>query len=154
MFSFFRQKKQNEVRGCIQWILNRTTPNVQVLQELRVEPRYNRSIAIVLVPWDEEPLVDNATYAVVQDLSDYGARIIVQQPIPTTELLCCFVLEEVRYLLGTVRQARPLGGGFLQCGIQFDETIAKSDHLCFQELQTLFDGLNPVEESACESATA
>ena len=153
MFSFFRQKKQNDVRDCIQRILNRTAPKIQVLQELRVEPRYSRSVAIVLVPWEDEPLVDQATYALVQDLSDYGARIIVQQPIRMPELLCCFALDEIRYLLGTVRQARPLGGGFWQCGISFHETVVASEYFRLEEMQSLFDGLNPVE-SDCETATA
>jgi hypothetical protein len=147
MFSFFRQKKQNDVRDCIQRILNRTAPRTQVLQDLRVEPRYQRSVAIVLIPWNEEPLVDQAAFALVQDLSDYGARMIAQQPIEASEYVCCFALDEMRYLRGEVRRARPLGGGFWQCGINFLETIMPGEHLQLEELQPMYDSLSPSDEA-------
>jgi hypothetical protein len=147
MFSFFRQKKQNELRDCIQRILNRSAPRMPTSGDLRREPRYKRSVAIVLIPWDEEPLVEHASYALVQDLSDRGARIIAQKPILVPELLCCFAVDNIRFLRGTVRQARPLGGGFWQCGINFHETILATDHCRLDELQPLFDGLNPTEDA-------
>lgn len=148
MFSFFRQKKQNDLRDCIQRILNRSAPRMRTSEELRLEPRYSRSVAIVLIPWDDEPLVEHASYALVQNLSDRGARIIAQKPILVPELLCCFAVENVRFLRGTVRQAGPLGGGFWQCGIKFNETVSAADHCRLEELQPLFDGLNPTEDAA------
>jgi hypothetical protein len=141
MFSFFRQKQQNEVRDCIQRILNRSRPKRQAVPDLRLEPRYSRSVAIILIPWDDEPLVDHAAYALVQNLSDRGARIIAQKPILVERLLCCFALDGVRFLSGTVRQAAALGGGFWQCGITFNEAIALGDHPILERLQPLWEGL-------------
>src|SRR4029079_5617042 len=142
MFSFFRQKQQNEVRDCVQRILNRSRPKRDGTPELRLEPRYSRSVAVILVPWDEEPLVEHAAYALVQNLSDPRARIIVQKPILVPRLLCCFALDDVRFLLGTVQQASALGGGFWQCGIRFSETIALGDHPSLERLQPLWEGLD------------
>ena len=141
MFSFFGQKKQNEVRDCVQRILNRSRPTRQGVDELRLEPRYSRSVAVVLVPWDSEPLVEHASYGLVQDLSDYGARIIAQRPILVPQLLCCFAVDGDQLLLGNVRRAGPLGGGFWQCGIKFMETIPPVAHFRLEELQPLLDGL-------------
>jgi hypothetical protein len=155
MFSFFRQKKQNELRACVQGILNRSAPRLRTSGDLRLEPRYSRSVAIVLIPWDEEPLVEHASYALVHDLSDRGARIIAQKPILVPELLCCFAVDNTRMLRGsTVGQARPLGGGFWQCGVKFQEVILDTDYLQLEELQPLFEGLNPTEDAASESAVA
>jgi hypothetical protein len=141
MFSFFGQKKQNEVRDCVQRILNRSRPARQSAHEHRLEPRYCRSVAVVLVPWDSEPLVEHASYGLVQDMSDYGARIIAQRPILVPQLLCCFAVEGVQLLLGGVRRAGPLGGGFWQCGIKFAETIQPAAHFRLDELQPMMDGL-------------
>jgi hypothetical protein len=152
MFSFFRQKKQNDVRDCVQRILNRSAPRMQSSEELRLEPRYSRSVAIVLIPWDTEPFIEHASYALVQDLSDRGARIIAQKPILVPELLCCFAVDEIRFLRGSVRRARPLGGGFWQCGIKFQETVLSTDFCRFEELQPLFDSLNPTEEAVAAIA--
>jgi hypothetical protein len=154
MFSFLRQKKQNEVRDSIQRILNLSASRVQVTNEVRLEPRYSRSVAVILIPWDSEPLVEHATFALVQDLSDYGARIVAQQPILVPRLLCCFAVDQLRFLLGEVRQAAPLGGGFWQCGISFRETIHIAEHLRLEQLQPMFDGLNPNEEAALDTAEA
>ena len=148
MFSFFRQKKQNDIRDCVQRILNRSAPRMQTSEDLRLEPRYSRSVAIVLIPWDGEPLVEHASYALVQDLSDRGARIIAQKPILVPELVCCFAVDNIRFLRGAVRQARPLGGGFWQCGISFQETVLATDYYRLEDLQPLFDSLNPSEDVA------
>ena len=152
MFSFFRQKKQNEVRDCIQRILNRSRPKRHVTPDLRLEPRYSRSVAVILIPWDVEPLVEHSTYALVQDLSDRGARIIAQKPILVSQLLCCFATDSVRFLLGTVRQAGPIGGGFWQCGIKFHELISIGDHPRLQQLLPLLNGLNPAADVPSEVA--
>jgi hypothetical protein len=141
MFSFFGQKKQNEVRDCIQRILNRSKPTRQTVDEHRLEPRYCRSVAVVLVPWDSEPLLEHASYGLVQDMSDFGARIIAQRPILVPHLLCCFAVEGFQLLLGNVRRADPIGGGFWQCGIKFMETIQPKAHLRLDELQSMMDGL-------------
>ena len=85
MFSFFNQKKQNEVRDCLQRILNRSKPTRETLDEHRLEHRYSRSVAVVLVPWDSEPLLDHASYGLVQDMSDFGAGIIAQRPMVTPQ---------------------------------------------------------------------
>jgi len=141
MFSFFGQKKQNKVRDSIQRILNRSKPTRKSAHEHRLEPRYCRSVAVVLVPWDSEPLVDHASYGLVQDMSDYGARIIAQRPILVPQLLCCFAIEGAQLPLGSVRRAVPIGGGFWQCGIKFTETIPPTAHFRLDELQSLMDGL-------------
>jgi hypothetical protein len=142
MFSFFRQKKQNEVRDCVQRILNRSAPNPSEFEDLRLDPRYDRSVPVILIPWDREPLVEHACYALVQNLSDFGARLIAQKPILVEELLCCFAVDDVQFLLATVQRSKPLGGGFWECGIRFSESITPAAHLRLDDLQPFVEGLS------------
>jgi hypothetical protein len=155
MFAFLRQKRQNEVRACIHGILNNSVPRRTNPVDQRVEPRYNRSVAVIQIPWDGEPLIDHAVYGLVQNLSDRGARIIAQKPILVDQVLCAFAVDQVRFLLGSVRQASPLGGGFWQCGVKFTDLINGSDHPSLEELNSLYAGLSPhapAGETALQSA--
>lgn len=133
------KQTREELRSLLNRITDLTNPNVPPLDgEFRAENRSNRSIPVLLVPWqDERPLVDEATTALTKDFSDRGLALVLHQPLHVERVVVGFLLSrdshdllggEPRFLVGNVVQNVALGGGYWQLGLELSEVITTSDN--------------------------
>ena len=145
MYSFEDNKKQMDVRGFVQRVANASTPNFPTPEgQIRVENRYNRTLPVVLLPWeDDRPAVDSPTYAITKDISDVGLALVKREPVATGRFAFGFWLGAPYYVLGDVRQCVPIGGGFWQVGVHMTEMVNLADIEDRVQLEQLATHLDP-----------
>lgn len=133
------KKTREELRSLLHRITDLTNPNLPPLDgEFRTESRSNRSIPVLVVPWeDDRPLVDETTTALTKDFSDRGLALILHQPFHVEQVVVGFLLSrdsrellggEPRFLLGDVVQNVALGGGYWQLCLELSEVLTTSDN--------------------------
>jgi hypothetical protein len=145
MFSFTKRRKQTEVREYLQRLLNRTTPVVAQPDE-RAEDRYSRSIAVIVVPWTDGPVLRESTFALVHNLSDRGAGIVTDQNRQVDQVLCGFWVDGLQFVLAKVRSKTPVGGGYWLVGVEFSELVTLAECPDLEPLCILAAGLMPPQE--------
>jgi hypothetical protein len=137
MFSFSRQKRDNRLRTFLARAIDLTNPHLPPIDgETRVFDRYNRTIPVLLTPWEKGgPVIGESATAVTKDISDQGLSVILRQPYRCVDVVVGFWLPESRHIaagsgptfvLGEVRQHAQIGGGYWQLGISFTELLKPS----------------------------
>jgi hypothetical protein len=145
MFSFSRQKRENQLRSFLARAIDLTNPQLAPTDgETRVFDRYNRTIPVLVTPWERGgPVIGESASAVTKDLSSQGVSVILQQPYRCVDVVVSFWLPESphiassngpTFVLGEVRQNAQIGGGYWQLGISFAELLQVSDR---RELELL-----------------
>ena len=82
MFSFSSRKSKVEAAPVMRHIVDVTTPNKSTPNDTRADRRYNRSLAVLMVPSkDTKPFLSEAYVAITQDFSDSGVAVISPRPI-------------------------------------------------------------------------
>ncbi len=142
MFSFTARKKAVTAERHIRRMIDLTIPNdAGVAITDRYENRFNRSIPVLLCPWERnEPVVSEAVTVVTKDIGDRGVGLILTQPYDATEVVLGFCLPEAAasepsFFLGTKRSNVAIGGGFWLLGVQVTEFMNETWHT---ELAPLF----------------
>ncbi|MBC8876719.1 MAG: hypothetical protein H8E44_45400 [Planctomycetes bacterium] len=135
MFSFEPNKKRIELQSYMRRVADLTSPNLSPLSgECRLEGRYNRSLPVLLVPYEKaHERAEEAAFAVSKDICDHGLSVVSCQPYAETEVviglwLSSPHLEQERaepfFFAGHVRQSSEIGGGYWQIGIELTEVIS------------------------------
>lgn len=130
MFSFDQRKNQMEVHRVIRRVMDTSSPNLPPsVGEARWESRSNRTIPVLLTPFEEGVAVPTrSVFAVTKDLSSQGVAAIVDRPPDYESILVGMLVDgEPVFARAAVRQAAPLGGGFWQLGIELIE-LATADN--------------------------
>jgi hypothetical protein len=138
MFSFTRQKREKQLRNFLARAIDLTNPLLPPTDgETRVFDRYNRTIPVLLTPWEKGgPVIGESATAVTKDLSSQGLSVILRQPYRCVDVVVGFWLTESQHLgagtgptfvAGEVRQNVQIGGGYWQLGISFNELLEVSD---------------------------
>jgi len=145
MFSFDTRKRLCEVRSFVRQVVDLTTPGLPPDSgEFRADGRSNRALPVLLTPWeDDQPVVEESTYAITKDLSDRGLSLVLQQPLKSVHVVAGLWLESPRFALAEVRQNSPLGGGFWQLGLELVQLLDAAEFPQVQSLIPLAGWLAP-----------
>lgn len=145
MFAFDNRKRLCEVRRFVRQLVDLTSPNVSPLEgEARTENRSNRALPALLVPWEnDQPVVDESTYAITKDFSDRGLALVLPQPFKSVLVVVGLWLDSPRFALAEVRQNVPLGGGFWQIGVELTRLLDSTESPQVQPLLPLAARLVP-----------
>ncbi|HKD37937.1 MAG TPA: hypothetical protein VKB78_14090 [Pirellulales bacterium] len=130
MFSFDDRKKHLEVQSVLRRIIDASAPNRATNEsEARWDSRSNRTLPLVLCPWQDGKLcLDGVITAVTKNVSSQGLTAIVAGEFAGDLLVAGFSLEgEHRFIIGALRHRTPLGGGFWQLGIELTRLIAPGE---------------------------
>ena len=141
-------------------IVDLTIPNPPVASEYRSERRYNRSIPLVIGPFD--PKVwnqDDFQFAITKDIVDFGVGIITTNEIALDEVTLAMWLPAddmatPYYFRGTVQECAPIGGPFWQVGIEIQEFLNAEYPRIVERMKPLAAQLVAREEVSVAGPTA
>lgn len=142
----FRRKKQPDLFRMIRRFIDRSSPVLPPSSgESRWEDRSNRTIPVLLAPRDGESVCsDEATFAITKNLSDHGLALVLPHPFRAESVVIGFWHADAPYfVLGSVRQNVPLGGGFWQVGLELHQMLTMADHPDLMPLASLAGRLDP-----------
>ena len=131
MFAFIRRRtyRNPPVYVVIQRFLNAVNPDLaKVEAEARGDYRSNRTVPVLLAPFDDEISTDEVCYALTKNLSISGLALVLPQPFRAERVLVGFWFnDEAHFITGEVRQNVPLGGGYWQLGIELTRVISPAE---------------------------
>ena len=84
IFSFLETRKKTvDLSPYMRRICDFSVPNrCHAIEQPRSENRYNRTLPVLLCPWDEgRPLAEQAMFAITKDISDRGVSVVTAGPI-------------------------------------------------------------------------
>lgn len=151
MFFFKSRRKKNEVNAFMRRLVDRTTPAFRhEIEELRTEPRANRSLPVLIVPIiDEEPDTALTAFGVTKDLSSNGMAVLSQQPISSEAVIvglwndqCC------EFMRATIRHQEAIEGGYWQMGLKLTEVVPRGDYINLSKLAVLADRITADDKPA------
>ena len=147
MFSFARRRSpQNPaVHKVIQRFLNAVNPDLAKFEdEARCDYRSNRTVPVLLAPYEGEIALDEACYALTKNLSVRGLALVLPQPFRAERVAVGFwFAEQGHFVAGEVRQNVPLGGGFWQLGVEATEVLRADKSSDVKRLLPLAARLDP-----------
>ena len=128
---FFTRAKgeQFQLQGYLRRICDLTSPNFPRQSEIRGGNRQNRTIPILLTPWEDGmPVVSETATALTKDVSDQGLCVTMSQPFRCEEAVVGFWLPHEQdydpwFFLSLVRQNVSLGGGYWGLGLEAVELL-------------------------------
>lgn len=126
MFWFHSRDKHVEINRVIRRLINASTPNRTPLRgESRWELRSNRTMPVLLVPYDDNELsVTEVAYALTKNLSSQGLALVLHQPLRAEQVVVgIWSNAQAHFVSGKVRQSIALGGGFWQIGVETMELL-------------------------------
>ena len=123
---FFTKEKgqQYQPQGYLRRICDLTSPNLPRLDDSRGDDRHNRTIPVLLTPWENGmPVASEAATALTRDISDRGLSVTLSQAFHAEKVVVGFWLARDQgggpwFFLGNTRQIVPIGGGFWGLGIE------------------------------------
>lgn len=124
---FQSRDKHIEVHRIIRRLINASTPNRMPLRgESRWELRSNRTIPVLLVPYDDNELsVGELAFGLTKNLSGQGLALVLHQPLRAEKLVIgIWSAGEAHFVSSVVRQSVTLGGGFWQIGVEAVELLS------------------------------
>ena len=151
---FFTREKgeQSRLQGYLRRICDLTSPNLPRQDEFRGHGRNNRSIPVLLTPWENGmPVVSETATALTKDVSDQGLCVITPQPFRCEQAVVGFWLPHVQdyspwFFRGLVRPNVPIGGGFWALGLEAVELLTVSRGSELARLLPLVTKLLPPKE--------
>lgn len=156
MFSFARRRtpRNPEVHKVIQRFLNAVNPDLAKFEdESRCDYRSQRTVPVLLAPYEGEIALDEACYALTKNLSVRGLALVLPQPFRTARVAVGFwFAEQGHFVSGEVRQNVPLGGGFWQLGVEVTRVLNPDDCSGVKRLLPLAARLDP--RLNCEALAA
>ena len=137
----FGRKQNNNAAPFIRKIIDLTTPNLTMSNDMRHSRRYNRCLPVVFSPWSNkghDP--EQIGIGVTSDMSDEGFAIITQADMIYRELVVAFYLDGEMdvpwYFHSTVRTNRSLIPSFDLVGLEIIEFLNEKNRkktLAFDE---------------------
>ena len=125
MYLFAKRNRSAELFPYVRRICDLTTPNLPQVDSVgRSENRLNRAIPTLLCPWERNrPVADESSICLTCDMSDRGARLMLNQPIDVEEIVLGYWIQDVDmpepwFFLADVRRCQPAGGGFWSLGVE------------------------------------
>lgn len=122
MFSFGKKDTFVDASPKIRRLVDLTTPNRPVVDNIRQSQRYNRCIPVAIADWDdrEGPLVEHVGLGFTTDLSDNGFGVLTQFKPKTPNNVIAFYLQNDMdipwYFQSVLTTYRKQPGGFHKLG--------------------------------------
>ena len=153
-FLFSQRASEIDVAGRLARLVNLTTPNMLLHgEERRSDTRANRSLPVLLAPWEnDEPVVEETTVAITKDLGGTGVSVLLRQPLRMDALVLGFWMPDEPgnpvdgsplFVRAHVVTNTPLGGGFWQCGLEVDEILLETDYPQLEKLAPRMQQMAP-----------
>jgi hypothetical protein len=127
MLWFQSRDKHVEIHRVIRRLINASTPNrIPLNGESRWELRSNRTIPVLLVPYDDNELsASELAYALTKNLSSRGLALVLHQPFRAEQVVVgIWSHDQAHFVSAIVRQCVSLGGGFWQIGVEATELLS------------------------------
>jgi hypothetical protein len=128
LMNLFGRKRSQCAAPFIRKIIDLTTPNLTLSNDLRLSRRYNRCLPVAFSPWSKkghDP--ERIGIGITSDLSDQGFAIITQGEMVSPELVVAFYIDgemdEPWYFHATVRTNRCLLASFNLVGLEVVEFL-------------------------------
>ncbi|MFW6170708.1 MAG: hypothetical protein ACODAD_09480 [Planctomycetota bacterium] len=159
MLSIFSRKQRVQCHPFVRKICDMTAPNMPRVDEGRRERRYNRSIPVIVCPWENDELVtDRCVVAITKDISDQGLSVILRHALDGDQMIIGFWLpaadmEEPWYFRAKRTSACPLGCGFWQIGFELQEYMTQQYREKLAELQPAARQLLPPAKTGEEQVS-
>lgn len=160
VFSFLTCKKQHDAAPYLRRLVDVTVPNPPVNSEYRSGRRYNRSIPVIVGPFDPKGRNhDHFQFAMTKDIVDFGLGIITTSELDAREVTIAVWLPAddmvtPYYFRGTVQSCAPMGGPFWQVGIEVKEFLNVEYPKIVESLAPLAEQLIAQEEVSLAGPTA
>lgn len=122
MFSFGKKEADIDTAPMIRRLVDLTTPNQSMTEDVRKERRYNRCIPVVISDWDPKqgPTTDHIGLGFTTDLSDHGFGVLTQHRPKTADNVISFYLPQDMtaplYFITVLTTYRKQPGGFHKLG--------------------------------------
>lgn len=152
VFDFFKRGKQVDVGRYLQRLINVTTPNRPMAEDLRAVERYNRTIPVLMNPWcDSEVVLSETKIAFTRDLSDHGLGVITLADLIYKQYVVTAwpkpeELPEPYHFLCTVREVKPLMLGLWIAGMEVSEFLNDDRRGGVEQLQEIAEkSLLPID---------
>ena len=144
MFSFGQRAKAIEVHRIMRRLIDVSGAKV-CLHEGRSEDRALRMIPVIVAAYERgSPALGELTRGLTKDLSSQGLGVVADQPFHAEAIVVAFsISQKPVFILGQVRQARPLGGGYWQLGLHLTEVALPADHPALETILPLVEHLEP-----------
>lgn len=129
--AIFARNKLMEVQGFVLRMVNNNCPELKnLLEGPRTDSRVNLTVVVLVVPLERgRPQVRQAFFALTKEFSGTGVGLVVDGPTAIEEAILGFRWEsEMIFLRATSRHLNPMGGGFYQLGMQFEEVVPVADY--------------------------
>lgn len=126
--NIFSRKPSSDASLFIRKIIDLTTPNLTLSNDLRNSRRYNRCLPVVFSPWSKKGHdAEQIGIGVTSDMSDHGFSIITQAEMIYQELIVAFYLDDEMdvpwYFHAAVRTNRQLIPSFNIVGLEILEFL-------------------------------
>jgi len=126
MFQFVKRKKQLRAGDVVRGLLNRSVVGgLAKAGDVRLEPRCNRTMPVVLAPIENESIVaDDSMFALTKNVNGLGIGVVVDQPVRARDVVVGLWTDPAPvFVRGEIRRSAPFGGDFWQLGIEFHEIL-------------------------------
>jgi hypothetical protein len=155
MFSFRKRGQQADIHKVVRRLIDTSTPNFPPSTgNVRWENRSNRSLPVLLVPYDGAEVGDETAHAITKDLSSQGLALVLPHPLRAERVVVGFWSgENTHFVSGFVRQNVPLGGGFWQLGVELTELLPLAEHAELRRLLPQAARLDPQVNLAALNAS-
>lgn len=123
MFFSRRKSGQVEAQAYLRRICDLTTPNLPRIDDSRGDTRLNRTLPVLVVPWQVgTPLLDSTMTGLTRDISDRGLSLLLTQQLQVSEVVIGFWLppqdDRPWFFLGEIRHQMQFGDGYWALGIE------------------------------------
>ena len=140
-----KKERQRDAKVLLSQIAGMTDSELTPVQEdSRQHVRKSRVFPVLLTPWEDGgPTVADSVYALTKDVSGQGLALVLQSPYRIEQAVIGLVIPspgdpnaccKLHFVLGTVRQNVPLGGGYWQLGFELNELLQMDDHPSLEQL--------------------
>jgi len=149
MFFTREEGDKHKVQGFLRRVCDLTSPNLPRQEEFRGHNRHNRTIPVLLTPWENDmPVVSETTTALTKDISDRGLCVTTPQPFRCEQAVVGIWLPHRQnhtpwFFRGCVRPNVQIGGGFWALGLEVAELLTVSPGSEIARLVTLTQRLLP-----------
>ena len=153
VFSFTSRKKQVDLAPHVRRIIDLTTPNRPTANDQRFELRYNRTMPVLMHPWNGRPDLEKTSIGITRDLSDRGLGLIAIAELKEPQYVVSLwprELDEPYHFICWLRDFRALSLGMWNAGFQFEDLIKSAAPKWSNPLTEIAEkALLPFEEESC-----
>jgi hypothetical protein len=143
------RQQRAEAHRFLHRLVDTTMSLVLEADDQRSDPRTPRCMPVLLCPFDGEPRIEHASYAMTQNISSTGMALWTRAPLDGECVLVGFWFDGRALLLSCkVRRQQPVGGGFWYVGLEAEAIVPADNRAALAPLLALAENLVPETAAA------